>query len=325
MDKKPGHLSRQETEREGRTDAYYREVQGADIVGTRERELEEIRRDIARTRAEMAETMYVIRQRLSPEYLKQQAKDATVGRAKEAVDDARSQVKGIRQSAMETIRQNPVPAAMVALGLGWLIVEGKGPSTEYEPSCYSPGYSRVDRFSGRVQGEYWEGNMAEQSMTSKARLAAEEKAGQVGDMVEQAQERVAHFSDEAKAKAEELRDETRAKAEELRVEVQQQAEYAKSRVGEYVHQNPLAAAAIALAAGAALGAMVPETPQEDALMGEQHDRLMSRVEERAHDTLERAQHVVEKAAQEAKETAEEEAKRQDLMPEDEQTRMDTER
>jgi ElaB/YqjD/DUF883 family membrane-anchored ribosome-binding protein len=337
MDKKPGHIRQQGTEREGHVDAHYREVQGADIVGTRERELEEIRRDIARTRAEMAETMYVIRQRLSPEYLKQQAKDATVGRAKEAVDDARSQVKGIRQSAMETIRQNPVPAAMVALGLGWLIVEGKGSSTEYEASCYSPGYSRVDRFSGRSQGEYWEGNVTEQSMTSRAKLAAEEKAGQVSDMVEQAQDRVAHLSDEAKAKAEELRneakskaeelrDETRAKAEELRVEVQQQAEYAKSRVGEYVHQNPLAAAAIALAAGAALGAMVPETPQEDALMGEQHDRLMSRVEERAHDTLEKAQHVVEKAAQEAKETAEEEAKRQDLMPKDQQEkRMDTER
>jgi ElaB/YqjD/DUF883 family membrane-anchored ribosome-binding protein len=307
MDKKPGDIRPHEVERE-ELSVRYRDAQSArpsDVEVSRE--LAEMRRDIARTRAEMAETMYVIRQRLSPEHLKQQAKDATVGRAKEAVDDARSQVKSVRQSAMETIRQNPVPAAMVALGLGWLIVEGKGPRAEYAPSYYSPGYSRVNQFSGRVQDTDQVGNMAEQSTAFKAKLAAEEKASQVGDVVEQVQDRVAHLPDEAKAKA-----------DELRVEVQQQAEYAKSKVGEYVHQNPLAAGAIALAVGAALGTMIPETPQEDALMGEQHDRLMSRVEERAHDTLERAQHVAKEVAQEAKETAEEEAKRQDLMPEDEQ-------
>ena len=31
---------------------------------------------------------------------------------------------------MDTIRQNPIPAAMVALGLGWLIVEGPGRGRE---------------------------------------------------------------------------------------------------------------------------------------------------------------------------------------------------
>ena len=316
MDKQRDEITRREVECEEPGVTRYRGAQGVHTSSMESsREMQEIRRDIAHTRAEMAETMYVIRHRLSPEHLKQQAKDATVGRAKEAVDDARHQAKGFRESAMETIRQNPVPAAMVALGLGWLIVEGRGPRVGHAPPGYSPVGSRVDQFTDRVQDRTEEFADDAESAMLKAKLAAEEKVSQVGDMAEQAQDQVTHLSDEAKAKAEELRHEAKGKAEELRVEVQQQAEYAKTRVGEFVHRNPLAAGAIALAIGAALGSVIPETPQEDALMGEQHDRLMSEAEQRAQDTLQRAKSVAKEAAQSAKETAEEEAQRQDLIPE----------
>jgi ElaB/YqjD/DUF883 family membrane-anchored ribosome-binding protein len=304
MDKQRDQITRREVECEEPGVTRYRGAQGVQTSSMEgAREIQEIRRDIAETRADMAETMHVLRQRLSPEHLKQQAKDATVGRAKDAVDDARSQVKSVRQSAMETIRQNPIPAAMVALGLGWLIVEGKGPRVGHAPPDYSPVGSRVNQFAGGVQSRAEEVADEAESAMLKAKLAAEEKVHQVGEVVEQAQERVTQIPEEAKAKA-----------EELRVEVQQQAEYAKTRVGEFVHQNPLAAGAIALAVGAALGSLIPETPQEDALMGEQHDRLMSEAGERVQDTLERAQDVAKEVAQSAKETGKEEAKRQDLIP-----------
>src|ERR671917_2654521 len=66
-------------------------------------EIERTRAEIERTRADMGETVDAIQQRLSPENLKEQAKDrvreTTVGRA------------------METIRENPLPAALTGIGL----------------------------------------------------------------------------------------------------------------------------------------------------------------------------------------------------------------
>src|SRR5918998_2130679 len=85
-------------------------------------EIERTRAEIERTRADMGETVDAIQQRLSPENLKEQAKDrvmgATVGRAQEA-----------GSGIMETIRANPVPAALTGIGLTWLFASARSQSS----------------------------------------------------------------------------------------------------------------------------------------------------------------------------------------------------
>src|ERR687896_800018 len=90
-------------------------------------EIERTRVEIERTRADMSETVDAIQERLSPESLKEQAKDrvkeATVGRAQ----DAGSGIVG-------TIRANPLPAALTGVGLGWLLVNARKQSSTSRPS-----------------------------------------------------------------------------------------------------------------------------------------------------------------------------------------------
>jgi hypothetical protein len=57
-------------------------------------------------------------ERLSPQNLKEQTKDrlkeATVGRAREA-----------RSGIVETVRANPLPAALTGIGIGWLLMSAR--------------------------------------------------------------------------------------------------------------------------------------------------------------------------------------------------------
>jgi hypothetical protein len=55
--------------------------------------------------------------------------------------------------------------------------------------------------------------------------------------------------------------------------VQQQSDMLSRQIASLFEQQPLVAGALAFAAGAALGATLPHTPQEDQLIGEQADKV----------------------------------------------------
>lgn len=52
-------------------------------------------------------------------------REATVGRVEHMVHDARETVTDAGSSVLDTIKANPIPAALVGLGLGWLIFSGR--------------------------------------------------------------------------------------------------------------------------------------------------------------------------------------------------------
>ena len=51
-------------------------------------------------------------------------RDATVGRVEHMVHDARESVTDAGTSVLDTIKANPIPAAMIGIGLGWLLLGG---------------------------------------------------------------------------------------------------------------------------------------------------------------------------------------------------------
>ena len=101
-----------------------------------------IRANIERTRAEMSNKIDEIQDRLAPSNLAEQAKDAvreaTIGRVEGMWQSAGDNVEYARQSMFETVRTNPIPAAMVGIGLGWLLMNRR--------SAPQP------RYSGRGRG-----------------------------------------------------------------------------------------------------------------------------------------------------------------------------
>ena len=93
-----------------------------------------IRAEIEETRAQMGDTLDEIGERLRPSHIKQQIgqgiRDATVGRVEDAARGAFDKVGGAGQRLADAARENPIPLAMIGIGLGWLFWGGRGRSAD---------------------------------------------------------------------------------------------------------------------------------------------------------------------------------------------------
>ena len=100
-----------------------------------------IRDDIERTRARMGGTVESLGERLNISRIKQELKsnvrDATIGRVENMASNAKNRVMEGGRGIAGTVRDNPIPAAMIVGGLGWLLVESRRShaprAVEYEP------------------------------------------------------------------------------------------------------------------------------------------------------------------------------------------------
>jgi ElaB/YqjD/DUF883 family membrane-anchored ribosome-binding protein len=243
------------------------------------------RAEIERTRADMSETVDAIQERLSPENLKEQAKDrvkeATVGRAQEA-----------GSGIVETIRANPLPAALTGIGLGWLLVSARRSAsgqTRYRGRAYP--YDYPPRYEGRT------------TTTSGGTSVPSP-----GEALERARDRVDESATQAHNRASEAASQAQDMVSNLTHQARYQARRASGGFERMVRENPLAMGALAVGAGAALGLAIPQSTQEHEVMGEARDTFVEKAQEKAQDAQQRVQRV----AQEAQSAAKEEASNQGL-------------
>lgn len=257
---------------------------------------EELREDIEQTRSEMSETIDAIQERLSPETLKAQAGDiaedlkdqatasvreATIGKAEHMVSDVQQKAKGTGESIVTTVKANPIPAALAAVGVGWLIKEGR--SSSMQSSSYMHPQGGMGQKLDQIQ--------------DKGGEIVGRVEGTAGQMAGQVQGQVSHVSTQAQQQA-----------QQLGHQAQQQAQQLGHQAQQMYQQNPIGMSIAAFALGAAVGFLVPETPQEKQLMGETRDTLVSQAQSVAQDTMQKVQNV----AQEAKGAAQQEAQEQGL-------------
>jgi hypothetical protein len=262
-----------------------------------------IRADIEQTRAEMSETIDAIQERMSPDYLKQQVRDAAVGQ----YEEARDSVKGASLSMWETIKQNPIPTALVGVGLGWLYMN-RASGSSYQSSqyrYYQPTYGArygYDPYETRY-GERYD----QEGMTS-ASSSGTGMGEQVGETMREAQNRVGDMAGQIGHVAEDVRE----RAGHAGHTVQHQVQTTGSQLQEMYYRNPLGLGLVAVGAGLIAGLVVPETRREQEFMGPKREELMHQAREKVADTVERVEHVAERAAEEARHAAEDEAREQGL-------------
>jgi ElaB/YqjD/DUF883 family membrane-anchored ribosome-binding protein len=213
-----------------------------------------IRENIERTRAQMSETIDRIQYRLDPSRLRNEAEDAvreaTIGRVEDMAYQAKRKAKRAQRGMINKVKENPVPAALIGLGLGWLMMSGGNDDDEYEydydydrpPGGYGydyeaygrssrymgpgAGYDRgVERYPGRYErgdypryagaGEGWnEGEW--QSRGDSGHNPIDEARERVGDMADAARSQVRNATHAAQDQVEHLRDRVQEEAGELR-------------------------------------------------------------------------------------------------------------
>ncbi len=305
-----------------------RETAGA---SSEEIEVEQASASIIETRGQLSETLDAIEDRLNPDRIKAQAKeiaaevteqakaavrDATIGRAESAINEAVRTTRGAGMTMLDTLKQNPIPAAMIGIGLGWLLFNANAQSSndnnprgDYQGSL-NPEYDRevrtwVPRYggysasrypyygteygsAGRTDAEPSEGNGVTDRLQDTAAQAAGRAQDATGHAVGQVQDAAGRLAGNVQETMGGLQDST-----------QQFAGSAQDRIQRLMHDSPLVAGGIALAAGMVVGLAVPQTERENELLGDARDSLVDQVKESAREAQERIQDAVGQAGEAA--------------------------
>ena len=243
----------------------------------------QIKSEIERTRVEMSETIGEIQDRLRPDHLIQQAKDtvteAATGKvrnimhsASETATRVADQTRYAGRSAADYVRMHPVQMALLAGGITWWLLRGRDRSDDYE---------------GASEGWQDGGYPSDTDAAYTADLSLREKAGEyvssaretVGEYAESAKETIGEYAGAARSTARRASQSVRAAASTASVRARQ----TYSTVDDWVHENPLAAGALAVAVGAAIGLSEPSSRFEDRTLGERRDLAVERAKVKARE------------------------------------------
>lgn len=203
--------------------------------------------------------------------LTDQAKDAvrasTVGRVEQVAGITRDSAQEMGLDMMTLIRQNPLPAALAAAGIGWLWMQRSSGETTYA------GQSNSYRSPSQQGNGYGE----------TASHLVGEASQRLGSVVDQAKEMTGQVAGQAKEKTGQVAGQAQSGAGQLQ-------STAKSAV-KGISADPLAVAAVGVVLGAVAAIMLPSTEKEQQLMGDARERMVNRVQEMGGETVEKVQHV----------------------------------
>jgi hypothetical protein len=259
---------------------------------------EQIQRDIRQTRTEMSETLDAIRDKFSPGQLLDQAltyfKSSNSGDGT-GVGEAASQWAS---NLGDTIKQNPVPVALIGAGLAWLMMGG-GSRRTARPGPHPHLY---DAYDAPVYDAY-------DAPVSMAHGAQEHSGGlkeRAGEMASGVQERMSAAGERVGAMAASARERVGDTADRLRHQARQQGGKTQETFNYLRDEQPLVLGALGFALGAALGAGLPPTQREDELMGETRDQVVQRAQELGEEQLDKAKQVASAASSAALDQAHQE-------------------
>ncbi|HEX9942422.1 MAG TPA: DUF3618 domain-containing protein [Thermoanaerobaculia bacterium] len=283
----------------------------------------EIQSEIDRTRADLDETFAALDAKLTPGQIGLELWHLFKGGSSAGAG-----------KLWRIAREHPMPAAVIGLGLGWLLVESSRSDDDRRAQDYGSyrtgyagdyGYGRSS-YAGTDYATDFEATDFDTEESGGRLSAAKDKvkdvAGSAKDAVIGAKDKVGEAAEWTKDHALDLGHRTKDRASELRYRAQDkasalkgqakvQARRAKLGFWQTLEENPLMVGAATLALGVIAGLSIPSTEKEKELMGETRDRLLEEVKEAGQQALEKGKHVAEAVAG----TVKEEVKNAGLTPE----------
>ena len=268
-----------------------------------EENTEQLRSDIEDTRAEMSQTINEIQERLSPEHLmgqvKETVREATIGKvervmdrmgetisdaaepALEAMGRAGTTIKETGMSVADTMRRNPIPVALIGLGLGMLVMRSlRGNGRDYERR------NTMTRTRQNFRsGENQYGSNMNVGMSAGSQYGSNTNTGTGAlNQVKETASVLAHRSTDALSN--------------LGTKAKDTASSLGTTCSNILRDNPLAMGAVAVAAGTAVGLVLPSTRIESEYIGEASEKLVDKAQEAARGAIDKVQNAAQQMTKE---------------------------
>jgi ElaB/YqjD/DUF883 family membrane-anchored ribosome-binding protein len=259
------------------------------------RSTREIERDVERTRSDIEDTVDALRDKMSLGQIVDEASHyLRDSGGREAMSNFAAQAKA-----------NPMPLALVGIGLAWLM-SGRGQpsmgSAMGSHEGYATGAHTGDGSSFRNVGSRAgeTASLARDAVSGTGRKAGEavsSRMHQASDAASQTYGRVSETASQTYGRMSEHASETYDRMSE-------RAGRAQRSMSELVESEPLILAGLGIALGAAIGAMMPATRTEQRFMGEKLDEMKHEASDMARSEWEKTKSVAKDAASAAMEEVE---------------------
>jgi hypothetical protein len=222
----------------------------------REKDSETLEREVNQTREEMNQTLDSLERKLTAGQLLDQCLKFFGKSGSE-----------IGSSIGNCIKENPMPVVLTATGIAWMIfVSGKDRSARGY-SGYAGG--RIDYSDDGAlanMGERFEsGVTAARSQLSSSKEAVKDGVSKTTDAVRESVNKTTGA--------------VKGTVKRTSNAAQMQAERAREGFNSLLEEQPLILGALGIAFGAAIGAALPSTEQEDRLVGEMRDKAMEKAKQ----------------------------------------------
>ena len=253
--------------------------------------IEDLKRDIRKEPAELEREADMARDALEDTLLELEQRFSP----SELIDRFTSAVKQnsgeFGTNLLTQVRNNPVPSIMAGIGLAWLMASSKQP-----PAARSGEHTRGlgDRFASAMDSVRGAAESARETVYG-ATESAREQADGVADLARNA----ASATTEAASRA---ADSARRTGDSLRRASAAGAQSVAEGYSYLSREQPLLLGAIAIVAGAAIGALLPGTRTEDEWIGGTSDAAKTRLKDQAKQRFDDLRETGAEIAEAARET-----------------------
>lgn len=279
---------------------------------------QQIRQCIERTRAEMDQTIDAVADRLSPRAMMEMVKGWFSGLSGGNGGDSRSTMARFNETARDTgqavwdtIRNHPLPIAMIGAGVAWLIAEQTAAGEKVKSMAREAAHGvseRGKRLAHKAKERFaGESAFEKEGYPTASCGEGESMSAEFGD-VEAGGESTGH---RLRERARDAMSSVRSAGEQVKERYAQ----ARERSQEVFEQHPLACGLGLLVAGFGLGMALPHSSTEDEYLGHKADQLKEQAKASARRAGEQALERGRDVAQATAAAASEEVQRQGLSGE----------
>ena len=261
----------------------------------KEKSAAELERDAEIARAKVADTAESIRNKMSPGQLIDEFTGLFTG------GDGAATLANLKAQ----VRDNPLPLTLVGAGLAWrMLGEGASSTTARGARSFDQTLDSSTRDTWTSDDEYQDDEYQDEEYQGGERTRAGSSIGEaLSDAAASVTSVASDAAGAATGTARAARQRLSSAANRYGSGATDMAARAKHSAQDMLQREPLVVAALGLAVGTAIGAMLPRTALEDEQMGRYRDKIRDTAEGMLEKGMEGAKEVAAEAYQTIKEEA----------------------